>query len=383
MPKKILFCATVDTHFESFHLPYFKWFKDQGWEVHIAANGVLDLPFVDEKYNIPVQRSPFKFKNIHSSFQLKKIIEQNKFDIIHCHTPMGGVISRLAGRNARKAGTKVIYTAHGFHFYEGAPIQNWLLYYPIEKWLCNYTDCLITINNEDYHFAKKHFKNKQIEHVYGVGVNTSKFKPIELDAKIKQKKSLGYQADDFLLFYAAEFNENKNQKFLISMMSSIKKQTPQVKLLLAGEGFLMDECKKLAKHLGLEEMINFLGHRTDIDAILPICDVTVASSLREGLPVNIMEAMSCGLPVVATENRGHKELIKNDRNGWIVGKNSFLEMGEKIKILVNDPEKKIQFGNYGRKMIEEKYCIQNVLEQKSKIYKKFMNEKEAIKWLAQ
>ncbi|MEH7112579.1 glycosyltransferase family 4 protein [Neobacillus niacini] len=383
MPNKVLFCATVDAHFESFHLPYLKWFKDQGWEVHVAANGVLELPYVDERYNIPIQRSPLKLKNIQSYIQLKTIIDQNKYQIIHCHTPMGGVITRLAGRKARKLGTKVLYTAHGFHFYKGSPKINWLMYYPIEKWLVNYTDCLITINSEDYHFAKRYFSGNLIEHVNGVGVNTDRFKPVDQDSKSNLRKLLGFQMDDFLLFYAAEFNENKNQRFLINMLSTIKEQAPNVKLLLAGEGALVEDCKILASQLGVHRMVKFLGYRTDIHSILPICDVTVASSLREGLPVNIMEAMSCGLPVVVTENRGHKELVENNRNGWIVDKNNFQEMGERIKILVNDPVKKMEFGKYGREMIKSKYCLQNVLEQKCSIYKKFMSEMEGKKWLAQ
>ena len=178
MQKRILFCATVDYHFSSFHLPYMKWFKDQGWEVHVAAAGKMDLPFTDQKFDIPIVRSPFNRNNIKAYDQLKKIIDQNDYKMIHCHTPMGGVLARLAARQARKMGTKIIYTAHGFHFCKGAPLANWLLYYPIEKTLSRLTDCLITINTEDYQLAKKKFKAEKIEHVHGVGVNTEVFKPV-------------------------------------------------------------------------------------------------------------------------------------------------------------------------------------------------------------
>ncbi|MEW9052620.1 MAG: glycosyltransferase family 4 protein [Neobacillus sp.] len=383
MASKVLFCATVDAHIESFHLPYLKWFKEKGWEVHVAAYGNLELPFVDKKYNIPLQRSPFKLKNIYSYFEMKKIIDRNNYQIIHCHTPMGGFITRLAGINARKSGTKVLYTAHGFHFYNGAPMKNWLLYYPIEKWLARYTDCLITINEEDYCFARDHFISSQVEHVYGVGVNTEIFKPISNSYKDNIKKSLGYQTNDFLIFYAAEFNKNKNQKYLIKMLATIKERTPQVKLLLAGDGYLLKECKLLANQLGVDYMVNFLGHRTDLPSILPICDVTVASSLREGLPVNIMEAMSCGLPVVAVENRGHNELIENNYNGWVINKNNYQEMGEKVVTLVNNTNIKFEFGRNGRRIVEKKYCLEKIMDQKSKIYMKFMNETEGTRWLAQ
>lgn len=155
MTKKVLFCATVDYHFKAFHLPYFQWFQDMGWEVHVAAGGNMNLPFVDEKFSIPIRRSPFHPENLSVYRRLKRLIQDNGYDMIHCHTPVGGVLARLAARQARQKGTKVLYTAHGFHFCDGAPLKNWLLYYPIEKFLSSYTDCLITINEEDYERAKQ------------------------------------------------------------------------------------------------------------------------------------------------------------------------------------------------------------------------------------
>lgn len=145
--KKVLFTATVDSHILQFHIPYLKYFKEQGYEVHVATNGNEKIPFCDVKHKIHFERSPFKINNLKAIKQLRKIIEQEKFEIIHCHTPVGSVTTRIAAKKARrKYNTKVIYTAHGFHFFKGAPIINWVLFYPIEKWLSKYTDCLITIN---------------------------------------------------------------------------------------------------------------------------------------------------------------------------------------------------------------------------------------------
>ena len=157
---------------------------------------------------------------------------------------MGGVLARLAARTARKNGTKVIYTAHGFHFCKGAPLANWLLYYPIEKTLAHFTDCLITINTEDYQLAKRHFKAEKIEHVHGVGVNTDKFKPVGEEQRKQLRKQYGYKEDDFLLFYAAEFNQNKNQQLLIEALALIKEEVPNARLLLAGKGPLLEECQE-------------------------------------------------------------------------------------------------------------------------------------------
>lgn len=380
MANKVLFCATVDYHFMAFHMPYIKWFKEMGWEVHIAANGNKEIPYVDQKFNIPIQRSPFKYKNIKAINDLKQIINQNNYQIIHCHTPMGGILSRLAAQKARKTGTKVIYTAHGFHFCMGAPLLNWMIYYPIEKFMANFTDCLITINQEDYELSVRNFKAKRIDHINGVGINTVDFKPLEDNKKIERKKSFGYQPDDFLLFYAAEFNKNKNQQFLLQSLVLMKEEIPNVKLLLAGEGPLLDKCKQLANNLGISQLVDFLGYRKDLKELVPICDVAVASSLREGLPVNIMEAMACGLPIVAVDNRGHRELVMNDINGWLVNKNDSEEFSKKIIALAKSKGLKKKLGLNGREITIQKYCIDKVLIKKSEIYKSYMNELEDVMW---
>lgn len=385
MSKKVLFCATVDYHFKAFHLPYLKWFKEQGWEVHVAAEGELELPYTDIKYNLPIQRSPFRLQNWKAYHELKSIIDHHKYDIIHCHTPLGGVLTRLAAREARNQGTKVIYTAHGFHFCKGAPLLNWALYYPIEKMLARYTDCLITINEEDYRLADNHgFKAGRIEHVHGVGIDIHKFHPTTANKKNVLRKANGYHPEQFLMFYAAEFNRNKNQQFLIKALVHVIKSHPQARLLLAGNGPLTMECLTLANKLGVAEFIDFLGYRTDIDKILAMCDIAVASSLREGLPVNIMEAMACGLPVVAVENRGHRELIQNGYNGWVVSPDDPSVMSDKINAVAADPVLKHELGAAGRSIIESRYAVNRVLMEKSGIYSSFAEEMVVQKqWVVQ
>ncbi|MFD0682118.1 MULTISPECIES: glycosyltransferase family 4 protein [unclassified Paenibacillus] len=384
MPKKVLFCATVDFHFKAFHLPYLQWFKEQGWEVHVAANGDLELPYTDRKYSIPIQRSPLNKENIKAYSELKAIMDKNEYEIIHCHTPMGGALARLAARQARKQGTKVIYTAHGFHFCKGAPLINWALYYPIEKLLAHYTDCLITINDEDYKLCIQHgFKARRIEKVHGVGIDPMRFRPVTDDYKAELKQKNGYKTEDFLMFYAAEFNANKNQQLLIRALALIKQEVPYARLLLAGKGPLFNESYELANKLGVADRVDFLGYRTDIDGILPMCDIAVASSLREGLPVNIMEAMSCGLPVVATDNRGHRELIHNDENGWIMSPNDLAGMSDKIRALAGNEDLRMKLGSSGRSRIESMYSINKVMVEKSDIYTSFMDELEVVKWAVQ
>ena len=320
--KKVLFSATVDSHILHFHLPYLKLFKEHGYEVHVATNGTEKIPYCDVKHVVSFERSPYKVNNLKAIKQLRKIINNEKFDIIHCHTPMGSVVTRLAAKKARKKyGTRVIYTAHGFHFYKGAPKLNWMLFYPVENYLAKYTDTLITINSEDYELAKKRFSKrcKNIEYVPGVGVDKSKFS-FEMSKKEKNalRKSLGLKTSDFVMIYPARLDKNKNHVLLIESMQKLLKSNKNVHLLLPGDDELEGYYQNLTKEKGLENNIHFLGYRKDIPRLLKISNLSVSSSLREGLPVNIIEAMLSGLPVVALNCRGAKDIIQNGKNGYLV-----------------------------------------------------------------
>ncbi|MED1863908.1 glycosyltransferase family 4 protein [Fictibacillus nanhaiensis] len=384
MMKKVLFVASVDFHFTGFHIPVLQWFKHQGWEVHVAASGSITIPYVDYKYTIPIQRSPFHHKNLAAYQELKKILEHNQYDIIHCHTPMGGVITRLAARGTRKKGTKVLYTAHGFHFCKGAPLANWLIYYPIERLLAHQTDCLITINSEDYQLARHHkFSAKTITRLDGVGVDTEIFKPVPREEKAFLRFKSGYKQDDFLMFYAAEFNKNKNQRLLLEILAKVTTKSSNAKLLLAGDGPLLQQCRHYANQLGITEHVHFLGHRKDVHEILPMCDLILASSLREGLPVNIMEGMACELPVVATKNRGHQELVQEQHTGCLIENTNIQQAALQIENLINAPEKRRQFGQQARQLILSKYSLTKIMQETSLLYRPYMGKEDHTKWMAQ
>lgn len=288
--KKVLFVATVAGHFKVFHLPYMQWFKEQGWDVHIVTGNEMELPFCDKKYKIPITRSPYRFSNIIALKRLEKIINNEKYDIVHCHTPMGGVIGRLAARKARKHNTKVIYTAHGFHFFKGAPVINWLLYYPIEKFLSKYTDVLITINEEDYQRAKN-FKAKRVEYIPGIGVDTSKFCNAVVD-KDKKREDLSIPKDAFVAVSVGELNKNKNHQTAIKAIAKLNNS--HIYYIICGRGANEKKLLGLAKKLGIDERIKLLGKRNDVLEILKASDLFIFPSLREGLSVALMEAMSAG-----------------------------------------------------------------------------------------
>lgn len=366
--KKVLFLATVTGHINSFHIPYLKLFKEKGYEVHVASKGEEEIKYCDKHFNIPFERFPLNPKNLKSYKELKKIINDNQYSIIHCHTPVGGVITRLAARKARKQyNTKVIYTAHGFHFYKGAPLLNWIIYYPIEKICSKWTDCLITITNEDFELAKRKFKKcKQIEHVCGVGLNTDRFDIEITEEDLEElRKEIGIEKDNIVLTYVAELNKNKNQMLLIKTMEQLIKESDKYRLILVGDGNKKQEYEQYIIEHNLQEYIKILGRREDVPQILKLTNIYVASSLREGLPVNIMEAMYMGLPVIATDNRGHRELVENEINGFIVKNQK--ELKERIEKTLKD---KAILGkmSYQAKKRAEKYMLKKILNEMKMIY---------------
>lgn len=373
MTKKILFVATVDYHFEAFHLPYFKMLKEEGWEIHVAAKGDLNLPYCDKKFNIPIERSPYRLNNIRAYFILKRTIDENSYDLIHCHTPMGGVIARLAAINARKRGTKVLYTAHGFHFYKGAPLINWLLYYPVERFLAKYTDGLITINSEDYERAKK-FKlaeNGRVYYIPGVGIDVERIKKIEVD-KSKKRRELGIPEDAFVLVSVGELNRNKNHIQVIKALEEINAKEKKIFYLIVGEGKLKSYLERKKQQLGLEKNVLLVGKRNDVIEILKASDLFVFPSLREGLPRALMEAMACGLPVIATKIRGNVDLIEDGKNGILVKVNNVAELIEAIKKLCVNVELRETFALKNQEKVKD-FSILVVSKKMEEIYLSYSN----------
>lgn len=365
--KKVLFTAHVDSHILAFHTPYLKYLKDKGYEVHVATNGDAEIPYTDVKHVVSFERSPFKPNNLKAIGQLKKIIDAEDYEIIHTHTPMGGVVTRLAARAARKRGTRVIYTAHGFHFFTGAPILNWLIYYPIEKAMARYTDVLIAINKEDYERARKNFKT-DVRYVPGVGIDPAKFDaPMTKAEKTQLRKSIRLKDSDFILLYPAELNKNKNQTMLISAMERLVAKRPDIHLLLPGKDGLNGYHQQLVNEKGLTNNIHFLGFRRDIPQLLKIADLAVSASRREGLPVNIMEAMYLGVPVVATNCRGNRDLVEDGKTGFIVQIDDVTGFIDKVERLYVGPETRNAFSERSREAIKP-YILDRVMYEMSGIY---------------
>lgn len=369
--KKVLFVATVQSHIAQFHMGAIALFKKNGYEVHVAArnnlaekNGLV-LRNVDRVFNISFDRSPVSAKNISAYHQLKKVIDSGQYDMIHCNTPVGGILTRLAARKVRKQGCCVIYTAHGFHFYDGAPKKNWLIYYPIEKFMTYFTDKLITINEDDYRLALKKF-SCPVYHIHGVGVKTAKYDAVSQKDWEEFRKERGWK-DDFLILCTGELNENKNQATIIRAMRQVIKKMPTAKLLLAGNGPSESTLRQLIFELNLEDRVLLLGYRTDLEWFVHSCDLVVSASFREGLPLNIIEGMYCRKPVVASVNRGHKELIKNNITGYLVSPKSEGDFAKKILSVAKNKEIARIFGQKGYSRIQQ-YTDKVVVKELEKIY---------------
>lgn len=372
MKKKVLLVATVQSHIAQFHRPLATLLHDNGCEVHVAArdnlaekNG-LRIDFADKIYNLPFARSPKSKDNYFAYKQLKKILDTEKYDVVHCNTPMGGIVTRLAAREVRKKGTQVIYTAHGFHFYKGGPLKSWIFYYPIEKLFSRLTDILITITYEDYRLALKEF-HCRVEHMHGVGVDEKRYFPVDKAQKNILRQKMGFNSEQRIILCIGELNENKNQSVAIRMMRTIREQYPDALLLLAGNGPKQSCLEELIVQEGVQDNVKLLGYVTNLQDYQHIIDVQVCCSRREGLPLNVVESMLSGNAIVATLNRGHRELIQDGKNGYIVPQNDPIAMADKVLTLFHDDNLKSEMESVAHTFAIQ-YGVNSVKKELARIY---------------
>lgn len=368
--QKILYTANTYRHLYLCHLPYIKYLNSK-YIIHTACNSNKEVPNANKSYFVPIERKPFNLNNIKAIFKLKKIIETEQYDMIHTHTPMGAVVTRLAAlKYKKKHKLTIIYTAHGFHFFKGAPIINYILYYPIEKFLSKYTDLIITINKEDYEFAKKHFKTK-IEYLPGIGFNKQKFsQKITKEQLNKFKIKNDISNKDYIISYVAEISKRKRQLYLLK---TFKNYTfTNEKILLIGDQY---DCKKINKYLkkyNLENNIKLIDFNDNIPMYLNISNIVISVSKQEGLPLNIMEAMFLEKPIIVTNCRGNRDLITNKKNGIVVDINNKKELLNAIEFIKNNPSIAKKLGKENKKIIDI-YSIDNTLNIMKKIYSNYLD----------
>lgn len=367
---KLLYITNIANRIGAFSIASIDAARDMELEFHMAArwNAPSEKIKHEEKrhnieiHNICLDRLPYSKRNILAYKQLLRIINAEKINYIHCNTPVGGLVGRLVGKKCNVK--KVIYQAHGFHFYKGAPLLNWLLYYPVEKWLARYTDALITINQEDYALAKRKMKLRnggKVYYVPGVGVDIHKFTQATID-KAAKRRELGIPEDAVLLLSVGELNNNKNHETIIRAIADMN-----VYYIIAGRGELHKHLENLIDSLKLNNRVKLLGFRSDVKELYEAADMFVFPSFREGLSISLMEAMAAGVPVVASRIRGNVDLIEDGVNGFLCDPNDASEFAEKIKLLVDNVELREKMGK-SNLMTIRKFSTETVIEEMKKIY---------------
>lgn len=317
MEKRVLMVATVPSMIGQFNMNNIHILLDMGYQVDVAADFTDRSVWPEERVQkfkeqlhqlgiesiqLDFSRSPFKIQRHYQSYrETVKLIKDRKYCFIHTHTPIASAIVRQA---AHKTGTKVIYTAHGFHFYDGAPVKNWLIFYPIEKHFSKYTDVLITINKEDYNRASEKFKAKKTVYIPGVGIDTEKFSP-GVSGRKRIRTELGIDDDQLVLLSVGELNKNKNHESVIKAIAGMK-----ITYLIVGKGDLKEYLENLAKEHNVD--LRLVGFRNDVADFYDAADAYVLPSNREGLNVSLMEAMASGLAVACGNIRGNTDLIEDN-----------------------------------------------------------------------
>lgn len=380
--NKMLMVATVPSMIGSFNMGNIHILRGMGYEVHVACNFrdtsvwprervkefVKQLAELEVKYHqIDFSRNPKDIAGIRKSYmQMSLLLKQHGFRFVHCHTPIAGVIARIC---CHKNNVKVIYTAHGFHFYDGAPIKNWLFYYPIEKFLSRYTDVLITINKEDYKRAKRKFKAKKMVYIPGVGVDTEKFTVCKVDTKAKRLE-LGVKEDDFLLLSVGELSERKNQKVVIDALGRMKSEGSigDIVYLAVGQGDMQKALELLIKQYSLDGHVKLLGYRSDIDELCETADCFVHPSVREGLGMAPLEGMAAGLPLISANVNGIRDYTKDGVSGCSVDPADVDAVIRAIKRMHDDEEFRNRCAANNYKTVKT-FDIRNTAEIMSKVYR--------------
>lgn len=361
MAKRILVTST-DLMMVQFLVPHVINLADNGFDIEIACSDVggrmdeirekLD-GYVGAIHTVRLVRSPASPTNFKGYKDMKQVINSGNYDIIWTNEPVMGVATRLAARKARKNGTKVIYMVHGFHFYKGAPLLNWLIFYPVESFASRFCDEIVTINKEDYSRAQK-LHAPSVKYIHGIGINTDRLTPSEQRNNIREELNL--PENSFIVLSVGELNENKNQKTIIKAVAQLNE--PDIHYILCGKGDQFENLKNLAEKLNIADHVHFLGYRKDVVDICSQADVFAMPSHREGLPVASLEAMYCGLPLVTSNIRGLVDVMENGITGFVCSPDCSKCFAENINLLKSDKKLRQQISMNNKDRVTP-FCLDN------------------------
>lgn len=357
MGRKVLFTASTYSHIVNFHLPYLRKFREEGWTVHVACGGAsMPIPDVDRVIDLPFEKSMWSPNNFKAAHLLNGELRREGYDLILTHTSLAAFFTRLALRGLRDR-PRVANMVHGYLFDDDTPWLKRNLLLGAERWTAPVTDQVLTMNRWDYEAAIQYRLGHQVVQVPGIGVDFSRFDRVPPDSRELLRKKSGVRPDAFVVIYAAEFSKRKSQSVIIRAMERLP---DTVNLVLAGEGALREECRDLARKLGVEGRVLFPGQVQDIPAWYAMADAAVSASRSEGLPFNIMEAMYAGLPVVASAVKGHTDLVEDGVTGLLYPYGDAGACGEQLLRLVESEPLRRDLAQNAREAMEQ-YGLERVL----------------------
>lgn len=355
--KLLIVANYAKEHINKFHLSTIAKFRAEGWQVDVACNADAPIPGADHVYHLPAGRNPYHPRTLTCIRKLKKILAENHYDAVHCHTPTGQLVGVAAFDSLRnQIGGKLIITFHGLHYYRGSSALSKLLI-PTDKYITRHADYVFSVNREDLEFMQKHGYRLKNSSFCPPSVKTEKFSDADFfrAQRTETRREFGLTDEHFVLSYVAELNKNKNQTLLLDALAILKQRMPNARLLLIGPDHSDGKMQRAIEKRSLQNEVICAGWRDDVCRLLSACDIYTASSIREGFGVNLIEAALCGIPVIATDNRGHREIITDGENGYLVPLRNPLLLAERVEALAADPKLREQLTACGLENISRRF----------------------------
>ena len=358
--KKLLICASRVSHIVFFHLPYIKLFRENGWTVDIAAEGAVDCPFADRCYDLRFVKNPFSPQNLKTIKQLTRIMKENGYDIVYSNSTLAGAAMRMAVKRLGKSRPFCIHISHGYMFDDKRSLRS-LLYRSAERLTAKVTDRLIVMNDEDLRLAERYKLGRNIYFTDGMGLCTDRLPPVDPDSRSETRKTFCADKDSLVFLCVGEFSSRKNQTLIIEALARTVKKDRHCMVVFAGQGGSLDKCRELVNKYELEPYTRFPGQVSDVNILYRSADVLISASEMEGLPFNVMEALYCGTPVIASDIKGHCDLIRNGYNGLLFSLDNIDATGQLSQLmlkLMND--RKYLAALRSNTRLDEKYTIDKV-----------------------
>lgn len=377
--NSLLLITTVPTTLCAFLLPFAYYFRANGWRVDAMAQGVSAcaecLEAFDHVWDVEWSRNPLDLQNLTVAPRIiSEVMSQEKYDIVHVHTPVAAFVTRYALNGWRNQGKpKIIYTAHGFHFYSGAALMRNAIFLTLEKLAGLWTDYLVVINYEDEKAAKRYrlVPPERVRYMPGIGVNLQQYSPDVNPAEVALvRQELGLGLNTPLILTVAEFIARKRHQDILKAFKWLARN--EVHLAFAGDGPLLKEMQQLASDLGIQNQVHFLGFRQDIAALIRASVATLLPSQQEGLPRSVMESLSLEIPVIGTDIRGIRDLLEGGY-GLLVKVGDVEGLAQAIAWVLDHPEDARIMGKRGRERMSV-YDLRHILELHRILYAEAIEE---------